>query len=318
MKYFFLSLLLGMSNTMIAQNESSNYSKAALQFQQFYNATEYDSIFELYDDGMRGELSRDKSQAFLSSLYAQVGAIQTMEFSRFEEQVVAVYKTTFERATLAINMVVSPSGQITGLRVLPFVEAATMERNMSKMILPFKEEWTVVWGGDTKEQNYHVQSLAQKGAFDIVITDEMGKSYKEGTGKNEDYYAFGKELYAPCAAEVVMVVDGIYDNEPGKMNPAFVTGNTVVLRTENEEYLYFAHFKQNSIVVEQGQQVQAGDLLGLCGNSGNSSEAHIHFHIQDGLDMNASQGVKCYFDQLLVNGESRKDYSPVQGDKIKP
>ena len=60
--------------------------------------------------------------------------------------------------------------------------------------------------------NYHVESDAQKNAFDIIIKDKKGKSYKTDGKANEDYYAFGKELIAPCDGEIVLVVDGIKDN----------------------------------------------------------------------------------------------------------
>jgi murein DD-endopeptidase MepM/ murein hydrolase activator NlpD len=90
----------------------------------------------------------------------------------------------------------------------------------------------------------------------------------------------------------------------------------VVIKTTKGEYVFFAHFKQHSIVVKQGQQVKTGELLGLCGNSGNSSEPHLHFHLQNVEDMILATGVKCFFDQLKVNGVLRSDYSPVKGDKI--
>jgi len=185
------------------------------------------------------------------------------------------------------------------------------------LILPFKGEWTVFWGGDKKELNYHVENEAQKGAFDIVITDENGKSHNNNGEKNGDYYAFEKELIAPCEAEVVLVVDGIKDNKPGEFNPIYIPGNTVILKTNNGEYLFFAHFKQNSIVVKQGEKVKKGELLGLCGNSGNSSEPHLHFHIQNVEDFNKAIGAKSYFEKIYVNGELKKDYSPIKNEKIK-
>ena len=60
------------------------------------------------------------------------------------------------------------------------------------------------WGGDTKELNYHVVSTAQKNAFDIVIKDGKSKSYKTDGKTNEDYYAFGKEIFAPCDGIIVL------------------------------------------------------------------------------------------------------------------
>ena len=92
--------------------------------------------------------------------------------------------------------------------------------------------------------------------------------------------------------------------------------NTVILKTTNNEYLFFAHFKQNSIKVKKGQKIKQGETLGLCGNSGNSSEPHLHFHIQNVKDMNVATGVKCYFDQIVVDGKMKKDYSPIKGEKI--
>ncbi|MDR1958583.1 MAG: M23 family metallopeptidase [Planctomycetaceae bacterium] len=189
-------------------------------------------------------------------------------------------------------------------------------RNVTKLGLPFEGEWSVVWGGDTKELNYHVENEAQKHAFDFIIRDTGGKSFRTDGRTNEDYYAFGKKLYAPCDGEVVLAVDGVKDNVPGKMNPYYVPGNTVILRTENGEYLFFAHFKQHSLKVKQGQRVVRGDVLGRCGNSGRSSEPHLHFHLQDAEEMTEASGVKCYFDRLFVNGVEKYDYSPIQKDKV--
>ena len=90
------------------------------------------------------------------------------------------------------------------------------------------------------------------------------------------------------------------------MNPIYIPGNTVIIKTANDEYLFFAHFKQHSIKVKQGQQVKQGELLGLCGNSGNSTEPHLHFQIQNVENMNKATGVKSYFDNILVNGELKK------------
>jgi murein DD-endopeptidase MepM/ murein hydrolase activator NlpD len=170
--------------------------------------------------------------------------------------------------------------------------------------------------GDTKELNYHVESVAQKNAFDILIRDSSGLTHKGVGQKNEDYYAFGKELYAPCDGEVVLVVDGVKDNVPGTLNPVYIPGNTVIIKATNGEYAFLAHFKQHTIIVKQGQKVKAGELLGLCGNSGNSSEPHLHFHLQNVEDMNIAVGAKCYFDQIKVNGDLKIDYSPIKGDKI--
>lgn len=289
------------------------------KFEAFYNSEKYDSIFALFSPEMQKALPLDKTSEFLTGLRLQAGLITKRQFMRYETTY-ASYKTNFESALFTLNISIDASSKINGLFVKPFVDddLPKIERNTTKLILPFRDEWTVIWGGDTKELNYHVESRAQKNAFDMVITNANGQSYKTDGKTNEDYYAFGKELFAPCNGEIVLVVDGIKDNKPGEFNPIYIPGNSVIIRTAANEFLFFAHFKQHSIIVKQGQQVKQGQPLGLCGNSGNSSEPHLHFHLQNVENMVVATGIKCYFDKLKVNGSLKTDYSPIQKDKIRP
>ena len=230
---------------------------------------------------------------------------------------VAVIPVEFANGVLDMQLVLNKSDQVIGILFKEHTPPLRQpEMNGTKLTLAFKGEWYVLWGGDTKELNYHVSTPSQKNAFDILITDPKGKSYKADGKTNEDYYAFGKDLIAPCDGEIVLVVDGVKDNVPGILNHVYVPGNTVIIKTQNNEYLFFAHFKQHSIVVKQGQNIKQGQLLGLCGNSGNSSEPHLHFHIQNVEDMNSATGVKCYFDKIQVNGQTKTDYSPIQKEKL--
>ena len=319
MRYITSLLLFSFCSVVVCgQTERSASKTIAAQFEIFYNNDQPDSIFSLFSPEMKTALPLNQTTEFLSGLKLQAGKITKREFVRYQ-QTYASYKTHFERALYAVNISVNKNLKIDGLFVKPFVDDGIpkMERNATKLALPFNGEWTVIWGGDTREQNYHIEHEAQKNAFDLVVTGNNGKSFKTTGQTNDDYYAFGKELLAPCNGEVVLVVDGVKDNNPGEMNPVYVPGNTVIIKTANNEYLFFAHFKQHSIKVKQGQIVKQGQLLGQCGNSGNSSEPHLHFHIQNREDMNTATGVKCYFDQLLVNGNRKTDYSPVQKDKIK-
>jgi hypothetical protein len=305
--------------TIYCQTENSTYKAVADKFEAYYNAAKNDSIFAMFSPEMQSALPLNKTSDFLNGLHSQAGQITGRNFVKYENGTYARYKTNFERALFAVNISIDNNAKINGFFVKPYTEdnLPKLQRNISKLQLPFKGEWTVIWGGDTKELNYHVESVAQKNAFDIVIKDGRGKSFKTDGLANEDYYAFGKELYAPCDGEVVLVVDGVKDNLPGEFNPVYIPGNTVIIKTANKEYLFFAHFKHHSIQVTEGQKVARGQLLGLCGNSGNSSEPHLHFHIQNVENMNIATGVKCYFDTLEVNGQQQTDYSPVKNDKIK-
>ena len=318
MKKYLATILLSIfMNVAFGQTEKIANKSVADSFEMNYNADNFDAIFSSFSTEMQTALPLDKIKEFLTGLKTQAGKITKREFVKYEQSY-ASYKTNFERALFAVNISVDNNSKINGLFVKPFKESnlPKLDRNSTKLILPFKDEWTVIWGGDTKELNYHVESEAQKNAFDIVITNNKGNSYKTDGKINDDYYAFGKELIAPCDGEVVLVVDGVKDNVPGILNPVYIPGNTVIIKTQNNEFLFFAHFKQHSIVVKQGQKIKQGQLLGLCGNSGNSSEPHLHFHIQNVEDMTSATGVKCYFDNIQVNGQTKTDYSPIKKEKI--
>jgi len=312
---FILIFLFSFSITTFSQIEKESYKQVSTKFVSFYNIDKNDSIVAMFSPEMNAALPLDKFSQVTAGLKVQLGSIKKIRFVRLQSAS-ALYETTFDKEVLGMTITLNPKNEIAGLLFKPYTEAKEIVRNTTKMKLPFKGEWSVTWGGDTKEQNYHLESVAQKNAFDILIKDQQGSTHK-GTGEiNEDYYAFGKDLYAPCDGEVVLVVDGVKDNIPGTSNPIYIPGNTVIIKTATGEYAFFAHFKQHSIVVKQGQKIRTGTLLGLCGNSGNSSEPHLHFHLQNVEDMTKATGAKCYFDQLKVNGVLKSDYSPVKGDNI--
>ena len=310
-----LIAFLSIFNSANSQIEKDNYKLVSTKFVSFFNESKNDSIVAMFSSEMNAALPIEKFTQVTTGLKSQFGSIKKIRFVRLQSAS-ALYETTFDNAVLGMTITLNTKNEISGLLFKPYTEAKEIIRNTTKMKLPFKGEWTVTWGGDTKEQNYHVESIAQKNAFDFLIYDEKGSTHKRTGESNEDYYAFGKELYAPCDGEVVLVVDGVKDNIPGVLNPIYIPGNTVIIKIATGEYAFFAHFKQHSIMVKQGQKVSTGALLGLCGNSGNSSEAHLHFHLQNVEDMTKATGAKCYFDQLKVNGEMKSDYSPVKGDKI--
>lgn len=74
-----------------------------------------------------------------------------------------------------------------------------------------------------------------------------------------------------------------------EMEPA---GNVIIIEHTNHEYSMVAHLKKNSCLVQQGDTVKQGDVIALCGNSGNSSEAHIHFQVMDAPDFLNCQSLR--------------------------
>jgi hypothetical protein len=179
----------------------------------------------------------------------------------------------------------------------------------TEFIMPILEEWYVYWGGTNIRDNYHYAYESQRYAYDLVIR-KNGRSYSGDRRKNESYYAFGKEVIAPAGGEVIQVEQSIPDNEPvGRMNPSRPFGNYVMIDHGNQEYSVLSHLKRNSPTVQVGDVVEQGQLIGRCGNSGNSSEPHIHFHVANSPVLNQGQSIRI----RLKNNEN-----PVRGQYVQP
>ncbi|MDR2706638.1 MAG: peptidoglycan DD-metalloendopeptidase family protein [Planctomycetaceae bacterium] len=319
----FILLVITFNCATIQVGKTDDHDILIHSFEENYNQNNYEMIFQTFSTEMQKALPLDAAKTFFANLKSQAGNILKWKLIKSElvknKQTNLSYKTTFEKNEFLVNFFIDNSSKFSGLWIKPFTENTLpiIERNTSKLILPFTDEWYVVWGGDTLELNYHIENNAQKNAFDFVIVNETNKTYKTVGLTNEDYYAFGKKIIAPCDGEVVSVVDGIKDNKPGKFNRYYVPGNSVTIKTIHNEYILLCHFKQNSIRVKEKQLVKKGETLGDCGNSGNSSEPHLHFHLQNTEDMTEATGVKCYFDNIIVHGKEVNDYSPIKNDKIK-
>ena len=287
-----------------------------MKFSNNFNKANYLAIYEMFNENMQNALPKERTLAFFNEKMSNSGKIQSMEFSKLQLSA-HIYKTSFEKGISNILIALDGKNKISGFYIKPFIpkDLPKVERNITKMILPFNEEWTVTWGGITEEDNYHVAHNNQKFAYDLLIK-KNGKTFDGDANKNESYYAFGKQILAPCDATVVKVIRDVKDNVPGVLNPSQVSGNTVILKTKNGEFILFAHFKENTIRVMENQIVNQGDMLGLCGNSGNSSEPHLHLSLQNVADMNIATGGKLFFEEIKVNGIIKEDYIPVKNEKV--
>ena len=186
----------------------------------------------------------------------------------------------------------------------------------ARLRLPFNGEWFVFWGGRTVAQNYHAAVADQRFAYDILMM-KNGVSHTGEGKKNEDYYCFGQPILAPAAGKVIEAIDGIEDNVPGEMNPKQLAGNHLIIDFGNGEYALLAHFRKGSLKVKAGDAVKSGQPLGLTGNSGNSSEPHLHFHLQDGPVFGQAEGLPAFITNYLADGKPVARGEPVKGQVIR-
>src|SRR5690554_2643458 len=296
--------------------DKDNYKTALSEFEFFFNDGEYDEIYNMYNYDMKRTSSLAKTKTFFSNLHKDLGQISKVEFRNLKD-LAHVYKVSFGSDVRDLLIYLDSNNKIANLKVMFHVpdNLVVIERNSTKMSLPFNEESYMLWGGVTKKENNHITLENQKYAYDFVIMKE-GATHSTGAKKNENYYVFGKDVYAPCDARVVKVITGIEDNTPGELNTKDAAGNVVILETIKNEYLVLAHLKHNSIVVREGLFVRRGSLVGKCGNSGNSTEPRLHLSLQNTVDMNIATGAKMYFDKIYVNKVLKHDYLPVKGDFV--
>lgn len=169
--------------------------------------------------------------------------------------------------------------------------------------LPLTGPVTVAWGGPTHRVNYHVASPSERWAYDLLVTSD-GRSYQGDPLEVQSYHAYGREVRAPAAGLVHAVHDGDPDAVPGQPDRHRRAGNHIVLEVAPREYLLIAHLKAGSLAVQAGDKVGAGQLLGLVGNSGNSSEPHVHLHLQDTPIPDTGEGIPLLFTSYRLQGQS--------------
>jgi murein DD-endopeptidase MepM/ murein hydrolase activator NlpD len=227
-------------------------------------------------------------------------------------------------------IVPDPSGKVAGFTIAPRYplpqDMAAGTITAVEYRLPFDGLWLTYWGGLTELENYHAVIPAQRHAYDFVVWND-GATFRGDGSRNADYYAWGQPALAPVDGTVVAVENGMPDMPPGSllatMDPAAApglhpAGNHVIIRTVEDAYGLVAHLQEGSVVVRNGDRVAAGDPIGLTGNSGRTSEPHIHVHVQNVPDFFAPTaiGLPLRFADYRVNGEPAEDGIPVQGEFV--
>lgn len=165
----------------------------------------------------------------------------------------------------------------------------------------------VVQGGSATSINSHYADRSQRYALDIVALDRFGARAAGLMPKDlPSYFAYDRAVKSPCTGVAIATHDGIDDNRISETNTRDPAGNHVVLACGSARVL-LAHLRKGSIAVHGGELVTAGETLGRVGNSGNSSEPHLHMHAYLGgvMDYTAGQGVPMTFGgRFLVRGST--------------
>ncbi|MFD9069037.1 M23 family metallopeptidase [Streptomyces lasiicapitis] len=181
---------------------------------------------------------------------------------------------------------------------------------------PVTGRWSALNSPADKVPSHGTHSLGQTYAIDITAEPDDPARARPGFAwlwpiarRNRAFPAFGAPLHAVADATVVHAEDDQRDHLSRNSLLALVyfmliegvgrilggtrriVGNHVVLDLGEGTYAMYAHVQRGSLAVRAGDKVVAGQRLGNCGNSGNSTEPHVHFQLMDGPDLNTAKGV---------------------------
>lgn len=315
----FLVVLMTLSKALSLNKTEDRFTIVMNRLVMSINSGDYKSIQKDFGKEMLDVFPVEKSKPFFEKLISENGKIKKIDSAKIILPSKAIFPINFEKAIFDFKIILDNQDKIVGLWVLPHSpNIPAPEKNSVSLQLPFDGKWLTFWGGNTIELNQHYNIPFQKFAFDFVIVNDSGKTYSGDGTDCEDYFAFGKNVLSPANGVVVNVITGVHDNTPFSMNPYSALGNCIIIQHDKNEYSVIAHIKNGSVLVKPGDKENAGQIIGLCGNSGNSSEPHIHYHLQNTSIIQDGIGIPCSFDKILLWKQNKSDvkvnYSPLKGD----
>ena len=147
-----------------------------------------------------------------------------------------------------------------------------------------------------------------------------GQPFAGDGARPEDWYGFGAEVLAVANGTVVAIHEGYPEQIPQQpvthvTTPEDFGGNAITLEIAPGVYAYYGHLQPGSITVAVGDQVTTGQVLGLLGNTGNSSGPHLHFGLIDDPDPLVGASLPMAFDHWTLQGTFDLDaYDAADGD----
>jgi murein DD-endopeptidase MepM/ murein hydrolase activator NlpD len=195
----------------------------------------------------------------------------------------------------------------------------TSYQTKTKLNFPLNGTWYVSNGTDVSGS--HRWGIGQEFAYDLVKVDGEGNSGNGEETKPESFYAYGQNVLAPADGTVYETRDEIdntpiaqlADDDPLVQNKKIIAyqtvlrkrygvrgtdGNYIILDHGNSEYSVFVHLKKGSLRVKRGDKVKRGDIIAQVGQSGLSTEPHLHYEVISDPDPLKQRGLPILFYEL--------------------
>jgi murein DD-endopeptidase MepM/ murein hydrolase activator NlpD len=169
--------------------------------------------------------------------------------------------------------------------------------------------------------------LAQRFAIDWVqyqTINGVRTTWKGPEDKNDSYFCYDQPIYSVADGTVVDVADGLPENVPhsGKYTITIgadnAAGNHVVVEIAPRRFVLYAHMRTGTVRVKIGDNVNIGEILGHVGNTGSSTEPHLHMHIDDQPSFLAGNGVPYEFTEGEASGPVEANVSSPSAINLGP
>lgn len=197
------------------------------------------------------------------------------------------------------------------------------DRPARVVVSPVRGRWLGLNSPTSTIPSHGVRAYGQTYAIDIVAepVDEPRPQFGGLMMRSiREYPAFGRPVYAMIDGQVVrasgwrrdhrarsnpwgfvyMMIEGIIREIGG---PGFVVGNHVTIRSDDGVYATVAHLQRGSLTARAGDRVTAGEIIGRCGNSGNTSEPHVHAQLMDRASLWTAHGLPMAFSAVTLDDE---------------
>ncbi|MGW4680937.1 M23 family metallopeptidase [Micromonospora taraxaci] len=191
--------------------------------------------------------------------------------------------------------------------------------------LPFRGRWIVENSPARRVPSHGTHAFGASHAIDFVAVRD-GRTAPLHDWRTaftvepvQRFYAFNQPVFAPAGGRVVSAQDGepdlvarrspfarisyaVTQASRARQGARGLAGNHVIIELDDGgPYLVVAHLRCGTVAVRPGEMVTVGQPLGRCGNSGNSTQPHVHLQVMDHRDPFVAAGVPMLFQHYRVH-----------------
>lgn len=186
------------------------------------------------------------------------------------------------------------------------------------LALPFRGRWLAQMSPARRVPSHGTHLFATTYAIDFVAVHGRRTANAVdwrtvlSVEPPERFVGYGQPILAPAPGRVAAVHDGEPDHAARRsplalipyaltqasrvrQGPAAIAGNHVILELDGGVFVLLAHLRAGSIQVAPGDRVVIGQQLAACGNSGNSTQPHLHIQAMDSIDPYRAHGLPLAF-----------------------